>query len=92
MALNGHRIVASSVAAASRETMILDGELLEPPYIFEAIGSPSDMETAMTRQGGLLMLLGQAHDRQAYTVQQREQIVLPVYTRPLRFEYARPIG
>jgi uncharacterized protein YlxW (UPF0749 family) len=79
------------VVAASRETLILDGELLEPPYVFEAIGSPSDMQTAMMRQGGLLTLLAQAHDRQAYEVTQQDYIVLPVYTRPFKFDYARPV-
>jgi uncharacterized protein YlxW (UPF0749 family) len=91
IALNGHRLIASSVVAASRETLIVDGQLLEPPYVFEAIGSPDDMETAMARQGGLLALLAQAHDRQGYEVIQQDHIVLPVHTRPPRFDYARPV-
>jgi uncharacterized protein YlxW (UPF0749 family) len=91
IALNGQRLVASSVIASNGEMLMVDGELLVPPYVFQAIGSPQDMQTAIVRQGGLIMLLAQTHDGRGYAVTQRDQIVLPVYTRPLKFEYARPI-
>jgi len=91
IALNGERLVASSVIASSDEGLVVNGQPLTPPYVFQALGDPQNMETALTRQGGLLMLLSLAHEGQGATVTQRTRMVLPVYTRPLQFQYAQPI-
>lgn len=91
IALNGQRLVASSVVASSGGALVLDGQPLASPYVLQAIGSSQDIQTALTRQGSLIMLLTQAHDGQESTVRQRAQMVLPVYTSPTQFQYARPI-
>lgn len=91
IALNGERLVALSVIASSGETLVVNGQPLAPPYIFQALGDPQNMETALTRQGGLITLLARAHEGQGATVTQRARMVLPVYTQPLQFQYARPI-
>jgi uncharacterized protein YlxW (UPF0749 family) len=91
IALNTQRLVASSAIASSGDSLVADGKLLTPPYAFQAIGNPQDMETALMRQGGLIALLSQARDGQTAVVTQRAQMVLPVYTSPPQFEYARPI-
>jgi len=91
IALNAQRLVASSVIASSGGSLMLDGQPLVSPYVFQAIGSSQDIETALTRQGSLIMLLAQAHEGQEPRVRQRAQMVLPVYTSPTQFQYARPI-
>lgn len=91
IALNGERLVASSVIASSGETLVVNGQSLTPPYLFRAIGDRQNMEVALMRQGGLIMLLTKAHEGQGVTVTQRTWMTLPVYTRPLHFQYARPI-
>jgi uncharacterized protein YlxW (UPF0749 family) len=90
IALNGRRLVASSVIASTGGALVLDGESLSAPYGFEAIGDPDDMESALTRQGGLITLLAQAHEGQRPTVTRSARMVLPLHTRGLRFEYAEP--
>ena len=91
IALNGQRVVASSVIAFSGEGLVVNGEPLTSPYMFLAIGSPQDMATALMRQGGLIMLLARAHGNQKFVVTQRDQMIVPVYARPLRFQYAKPV-
>ena len=91
IALNGEPLIASSVIASSGDALVVNGRLLTPPYTFQAIGAPQNMETALMRQGGLIVLLARVHEGQGSTVAQRARIVLPVYTRPLLFQYARPI-
>jgi len=91
IALNGQRIVASSVIVSDGEILTVNGHPLSPPYNFQIIGGPQDMTAALRRQGGLLTLLAQAHGEQGYRVIPREEMALPVYTRPLTFQYARPL-
>lgn len=91
IALNGERIVASSVIASSGRALIVNGKQLAPPYIFQAIGDSQIMKTALLRQGGLIMLLAQGHEGWEPIVTQRARMVLPVYTRPLKFRYAKPL-
>ena len=90
IAVNGQRLVPSSVVASSGDTLLVDGESLTPPYVLEAIGDPRSMDTALMRQGGLIMLLVQAHDGLSLKVAQQARMVLAVYTRPLEFQYAGP--
>lgn len=91
IALNGQRLVASSVVASTEDALVMDGQQLSPPFTFQAIGNSRDMETALTRQGGLIMLLAQTHEGKTPTVTRRVRMVVPMYTRPLQFQYAEPI-
>ena len=91
IALNGKRLIASSVIASSGETLVVNGQRLAPPYLFQAIGSPQNMETALMRQGGLIALLARVHEGYGSPVRQSARMTLSVYTWPLQFQYARPI-
>ena len=91
IALNGERLIASSVIASSGETLMVNGQLLAPPYLFQAIGSPQNMEAALMRQGGLIALLARLHEGYGSTVRRSARMTLSVYTRPLPFQYGRPI-
>jgi uncharacterized protein YlxW (UPF0749 family) len=91
ISLNAQRLVASSAIASRGGALVVDGQPLAPPYVFQAIGSSQDIGTALTRQGSLIMLLAQAHEGQEPVVRQRAQMVLPVYTSPTQFQYATPI-
>ena len=91
MALNGQRLVASSVIASTGEVLIVNGQPLTSPYTFQAVGNSQNIATALTRQGGLLMLLAQGHEGWQSTVTQRARMVVPVYTRALQFQYAEPV-
>ena len=91
LALNTQRLVASSAIASKGDNLLLDGEVLAAPYVLQAIGHPQDMETALTRRGGLIPQLALAHEGLRVEMTQRVQMVLPVYSTSRQFEYARPI-
>ncbi|MEA3346317.1 MAG: DUF881 domain-containing protein [Chloroflexota bacterium] len=88
IALNGERLVVSSVIASRGKTLVVDGQSLTSPYLFQVIGNPQGMEAALTRQGGLL---SQMHEGRRITVTPKARIVLPVHTQSLQFRYAEPI-
>ena len=91
IALDGERLIASSVTASSGKTLVVNGRPTTSPYLFQAIGSPQNMGAALMRQGGLITLLAQLHEGYGFTVRQSARMTLPVYTWPLQFQYARPI-
>lgn len=91
IALNTHRLVASSAIASKGGNLLVDGEVLAAPYSLQAIGHPQNMETALTRRGGLIPQLAVAHEDHRVEVVQRVQMVLPVTTSSRQFEYARPV-
>jgi uncharacterized protein YlxW (UPF0749 family) len=91
LALNGHRIVASSAIGTDGEHVTVDGLPASAPYRLEAIGEAHTLEAALTRPGGLVDLLHQASRGIVITVSQREKVTMPVYDQPIRFVYAEPV-
>lgn len=92
LALNGHRIVVSSVfVAGERGMVLLDGQEIRRPYRLQAIGDPDVMETALLRPGGLVSMLQRAYPNLVVSSAPRSRLVLSVYRRPLQVQYAQPI-
>jgi uncharacterized protein YlxW (UPF0749 family) len=46
------RLVVSSAFEATEEGLVVDGELLEPPYVIDVIGEPSALRGALSFPGG----------------------------------------
>jgi uncharacterized protein YlxW (UPF0749 family) len=90
LALNGRRIVAWSAIGSDGEHVTVDGQPVEAPYMLEAIGDSHTLQVALSRPGGLVRLLQQAHENILITISRREKVTLPVYGHPLRFVYAGP--
>jgi len=88
LALNGHRIVASSAISTDGENVTVDGLPVSAPYRLEAIGDVHTLEVALTRPGGLVDLLHQAPRGIMIAVSQREKVTMPVNDQPMRFVYA----
>lgn len=91
IAVNGERLMASSVIASGGQTLVVNGRRLSPPYSFEAIGSPQNMEAGLTRQGGLISLLARRHEGHVFAVGRSARMTLSVCTWPFQFQYARSI-
>lgn len=98
ISLNGHRLVVSSVIAAeSAGSLVVDGHPVARPYLFQAIGDPRTLETALLRPGGLLLIQKRNYPNLVVTTAQRVRLVLGVY-RPYNsdrnvsgFQYAQPM-
>jgi uncharacterized protein YlxW (UPF0749 family) len=58
MAVGDVRLLTRSVVSSDAEGHILiDNQLVSPPYVITAIGDPDTIESAVNRKGGLLELL-----------------------------------
>lgn len=90
ISLNGIRIVASSALTEDERSVILDGQRLVPPYVFQAIGDPATMETALNRPGGQLSFLRLSYPGLETEVKTVQQMVLPA-REGRAFELAQPV-
>jgi len=88
MQVDDVRIGVTSAVTGSPGDLQIDGQDLDAPYVFQVIGSPQDMATAMSIPGGVVSTVG----RKGGTVDivQSEQVVVDAL-RPLDApQYAEP--
>jgi uncharacterized protein YlxW (UPF0749 family) len=90
MAINGQRIIVSSVVARQGSDLVLGDQVLTPPYVLSAIGQPDTMETALLRRGGLVGLLEYAYSGLQITVTQTQSVTLAANTQQPALKLARP--
>lgn len=91
VALDDLRVVASSWFGPHDGGVVLDGEVVAPPYRLEAIGTPGDLREALAIPGGPLSLM-EAQPGVGVAVQESERLELPPLQRETTFRYARPAG
>ena len=58
MQVDDVRIGVSSAVTGSPGDLRIDGQDLKAPYVFQVIGSPQDMATAMSIPGGVVSTVG----------------------------------
>ncbi len=92
LALNGQRLVASSVVIQSQDQagLLADGLALNPPYVFQAIGDVQTIEVAVERKGGVVPLLRYAYREGTISVRRLNPMVLPIYQGRYVYRFARP--
>ncbi len=88
IAVNGQRLIVSSVIASDGTGMIVNGVRISEPYIFQAIGHQETIARALTRKGGLIALLEARYEGLDITVSRRDKMVLPIYRGSFEFRYA----
>ncbi len=91
IALNGLRLTATSAIVATEQGISVDGNSISPPYVFQAIGDPTTMTTALNRRGGVLDLLRGAYPDLEVTVTAAPLMVLPAARDVLQFVLAQPV-
>ena len=69
--VNNHRLGARSIFQATRAGYSVDGTILSPPFLFQAIGASSTLDTALRRQGGVVALLRAYYPSLTFDVTQR---------------------
>ena len=90
--LNDRRITASSAFTGTRGDVLLDGERLEPPYVWSAIGDPSTLSIALQIPGGAMATV--RGTGATGTVEERDEVVVsavrtlpdPAYASPVPIE------
>ncbi len=91
IALNGLRLTATSAIVATEQGMAADGNSISSPYVFQAIGDPATMVTALNRRGGVLDLLRGAYPDLEVTVTAVPLMVLPPARNSQPFVLAQPV-
>ncbi|MFQ5875294.1 MAG: DUF881 domain-containing protein [Dehalococcoidia bacterium] len=91
MAVNGQRLIVSSVIASDDRGMIVNGVRISEPYIFQVIGHQETMAGALTRKGGLIALLEARYEGLDITVSKRDKIILSIYRGSFEFRYATAV-
>ena len=82
------RVVASTSFSDTSDGVADDGEVLDPPYLFRAIGDPQTLGAALGIPGGVLDSLqqqqatGTVTPRTSVTVDALHRVTAPQYARP----------
>jgi uncharacterized protein YlxW (UPF0749 family) len=92
LALNGRRIIASSVIMPTPDGDItVDRIVVRRPYLFAAIGDPATLETALLRPGGLVAVFANSREGIRVNVQRQDRLVAPAHIPVFMFQYAAPV-
>lgn len=89
--LNGVRLVASSALSAQGARTTVDGKAISPPFVFQAVGDPGTMATALDRHGGQLERLQVLYPGLEITVETVPLMVLPAARAGKTFALAQPV-
>ena len=89
ISVNGQRILATSEIRQAGGHINVNTVRLSPPYTVAAIGNPSKLKSSLEIKGGLVDYLSDLGI--VVKVQERDEAVVPAYSGPLRFDYARPV-
>jgi uncharacterized protein YlxW (UPF0749 family) len=89
MQLNGKvRLVAQSAFSAGTGGLVVDGELLGPPYVLDAIGAPDTLAGAISIARGVVSEL--EADGAVVDIQELQSIDIESVREPAQSEYATP--
>lgn len=86
--LNSRRLTTSSWFVREGTTLIVDGESISSPYVFNAIGGAQTMSGALDIPGGALATIRTAGARS--TVTQRDDIFITAVRQEPELKHAKP--
>ena len=88
--INGSvRVVAqTSLQDTANGGVLVDGTTLEPPYVIEAIGDPSDLSVALDFTGGFISDVQSVGGK--VTVDELDKVEITSVSRPRQPQYAEP--
>lgn len=90
ISINDQRIIAISEIRCVGPTININSTRYAPPYVIKAIGNPETLQAALNLKGGIvdtLKFYGIKID-----IQTSNNIVVPKYSDPIRFFYAKPVN
>lgn len=90
IAVNDLRLIASSAFTTANGRLVLDGQPLDPPYRFVAIGPGETLAKALAIPGGAIDSL-QARAQVTVRVDQLAQLRVPERAEPAPFVFGEPV-
>ncbi len=91
ISLNGFRLTIRSSLAAAEQGCTVDGALIAPPYVLQAIGDPTTMATALKRPGGQLQFMQASYPGLEVSVKAEQRLVLPAVRERREFVLAQAL-
>jgi uncharacterized protein YlxW (UPF0749 family) len=91
LALNGHRLGATSWLSAGPGQVAVDGVAVTAPFVLDAIGDPATLDGGLRIPGGTVDNLT-ALAGVNVTVRRQARLDLAALERPPTFDVARPVG
>ncbi len=91
IAINGHRVTYKSTIRPQGLQITLDGQVLTPPYRFEAVGDAELLVSSLQREGGILEQIKQVFPDVSVGATKKADVVLPAYPDKISFRYARAV-
>ncbi|AAM23574.1 DUF881 domain-containing protein [Caldanaerobacter subterraneus] len=90
IAINDQRLIATSEIRCVGPTININSTRYAPPYVIKAIGNPETLVASLKLKGGIIETLefyGIKVD-----IQTSDKVVVPGYSEPVKFFYAKPIN
>jgi uncharacterized protein YlxW (UPF0749 family) len=84
------RVIAQTSCEEDPEGVRVDGVVLKPPYVIDAIGSPDTLATALEFQEGFADDV--ALDGGKVTIKKRDRVNISVTRTPVKPRYAEPVS
>lgn len=76
VSVNGARLLGNSFGfdGIPNGQILLNGNILQPPYIFSAIGDSTTLENALRQAGGIIQRYERKHPGKTFHVQKKDRI------------------
>ena len=68
----------------------VDAQAISPPFVFQAIGDPTTMSTALNRRGGVIELLKGTYPGLELSVKPEQRVLLPARRDGKEMALAKP--
>jgi len=91
IALNRVRLITNGALSADEQRTSAAGRSISPPFVFQAIGDPATMSTALNRRGGVLDMLRVAYPGLELSVKSVPLMVLPAARDGQQYLLAQPV-
>lgn len=91
IALNGHRVGATSALASREGAVTIDGVAVRPPYRIAAIGQPATLDGGLKIPGGAVDTVSALRGA-AVDVARQARVDVPALAAPPSFRVGHPVG
>ncbi|MBS3938071.1 MAG: DUF881 domain-containing protein [Peptococcaceae bacterium] len=88
ISINGQRLLATSEIHCAGPSVSINNVRIAAPFVITAIGDNVGLESALRMRGGVIEALG--FFGLEIDVKRYDKVMVPGFTRPLRFEWLRP--
>ena len=79
IALNEQRVVAATAVSSYQGKLVVNQTIVEPPFVFRAIGHPDTLDRALQRKGGMLSFLRNTYPNASIELTKQPSLTLPLY-------------